>query len=192
MDSLHLCDMRTDKESIFLQQLGQGDHAAFEQLFLSYQPKVKAFLMGFLKDEEEVSDMVQDLFFKIWVNRETISQVTSFKAYLFRMARNMIYDHFEHSLVKESYEKKQQNKPDYTDLVENDLYVKELELLIDIDIQQMPEQRKRVFTMSRKEGMTNDEIANQLQLSKRTVENHITQALADLRKALKNVYLLLM
>lgn len=147
--------------------------------------------MGFMKDEEEVSDMVQDIFFKIWTNRESISQVSSFKSYLFRMARNMIYDHFEHSLVKESYEKKQLNKPDYTELIEDHLHVKELELLIDITIEQMPEQRKRIFIMSRKEGLTNEEIANQLSINKRTVENHITQALGDLRKMLKNVYLLL-
>ena len=184
--------MCANKESIYLQELGQGNHDSFDALFMLYQPKVKAFLAGFIKDEEEVSDMSQDIFFKIWANRKSISQVNSFKAYLFRMARNMIYDYFEHSLVRDSYEHKQLEKAHYTELIEDNLYAKELEMLLDIAIEQMPKQRKRIFIMSRKEGRTNEEIADQLQINKRTVENHITQALSDLRKVVKSVYSLLM
>lgn len=180
-----------NEEPVLLKQLGEGEHAAFDALFMFYQPKVKVFFKGFIKNDDEASDMVQDIFYKVWVNRESISKVISFKSYLFRIARNMIYDHFEHSLVKESYEKKQLNRPLYTDLVEDEYYAKELELLIDISIEQMPEQRKRIFKMSRKEGLSNEDIANQLQINKRTVENHITQALADLRKVVKSIYILI-
>lgn len=180
-----------DEERIILKQLGEGSHTAFDSLFMFYQPKVKAFLKGFMKDEDETSDMAQEIFYRIWVNRNTISQVTSFKSYLFRMARNMIYDHYEHSLVEENYKEKLSAKPSYTDLIEDELYAKDLELLIDISISQMPEQRRRVFRMSRKEGLSNEEIAQQLQINKRTVENHITQALADLRRVLKSIYILL-
>lgn len=180
-----------DEERIILKQLGEGSHTAFDSLFMFYQPKVKAFLKGFMKDEDETSDMAQEIFYRIWVNRNTISKVTSFKSYLFRMARNMIYDYYEHSLVEENYKEKLSVKPSYADLIEDELYAKDLELLIDISIEQMPEQRKRIFKMSRKEGISNEEIAQQLQINKRTVENHITQALADLRKAIKSAYILL-
>jgi RNA polymerase sigma-70 factor (ECF subfamily) len=178
--------MCANKESIYLQRLGEGDHASFDALFRLYQPKVKTFLMGFVKDEEEVSDMTQDIFFKIWTNRKSISHVSSFKSYLFRMAQNMVYDYFEHNMVKETYEKGLSGKIYYAESMEDDLYAKELELLIDIVVEQMPEQRKRIFNMSRKEGLKNEEIANQLQINKRTVENHITQALSDLRKAVRS------
>jgi RNA polymerase sigma-70 factor (ECF subfamily) len=176
--------MCADKESVYLQRLGQGDHASFDALFRLYQPKVKAFLTGFVKDEEDVSDMTQDIFFKIWTKRESISHVSSFKSYLFRMAQNMVYDYFEHNTVKETYEKELSGNACYAELTEDDLYAKELELLIDMAVEQMPEQRKRIFKLSRKEGFTNEEIANQLQINKRTVENHITQALSDLRKCI--------
>ena len=79
----------------------------------------------------------------------------------------------------------------YSDLIEENIYAKELSLLIDIAIEQMPEQRRRIFKMSRKDGLSNEEISLKLEINKRTVENHITQALADLREILKNTSLLL-
>ncbi|WP_302800626.1 sigma-70 family RNA polymerase sigma factor [Parabacteroides goldsteinii] len=75
--------------------------------------------------------------------------------------------------------------------MEEDIYAKELSILIDIAIEQMPEQRRRIFKMSRKEGLSNEEISQKLQINKRTVENHVTQALADLREVVRGAFLLL-
>lgn len=184
--------MEVNREAEYMEKLGQGDHKSFDALFVLYHPRVKNFLLGFVKDEEDACDMAQDIFFKLWTNRESISQVSSLKAYLYRMARNMVYDYFEHSLVKENYEQKiQLSSNGYSDLIEEDIYAKELSLLIDIAIEQMPEQRRRIFKMSRKDGLSNEEISLKLEINKRTVENHITQALADLREILKNTSLLL-
>jgi RNA polymerase sigma-70 factor (ECF subfamily) len=176
--------MDTNLELKYIKKLANGDHGAFDLLFTRYYPIVKSFLAGFIKDEDQVSDMAQDVFFKIWINREAISQVLSFKAYLFRVARNMVYDYYEHNTIKEKYDHKQQEEVGtlYSDLIEEELYAQELSLLIDISVGKMPPQRRRIFIMSRKEGFSNDEIAEQLKISKRTVENHITQALQDLRK----------
>lgn len=174
--------MNIDLESKYLHDLGNGDHHAFDLLYVQYSPRVKHFLTGFIKDADEASDMTQELFFRIWINRESIAKVDSFKAYLFRMARNMLYDYYEHNLVKENFTQKQQETPLYSDPVEDELYAKELSLLIDLMVEKMPHQRQTIFFMSRREGLTNDEIAEKLGISKRTVENHITQALAELRK----------
>lgn len=192
LNNLYICDMmEVNRESEYMEKLGQGDHKSFDALFMLYHPRVKNFLRGFIKDEEEACDMAQDIFFKVWTNRESISKVGSLKAYLYRMARNMVYDYYEHSLVKESYEQKQQSSSTYADLIEEDLYAQELSILIDIAIEQMPEQRRRIFKMSRKDGLSNDEISQRLQINKRTVENHITQALADLREVVRRAFLLL-
>lgn len=192
LNNLYICDMmEVNRESEYMEKLGQGDHKSFDALFMLYHTRVKNFLKGFIKDEEEACDMAQDIFFKVWTNRESISKVSSLKAYLYRMARNMVYDYYEHSLVKESYEQKQQSSSTYADLIEEDLYAQELSILIDIAIEQMPEQRRRIFKMSRKDGLSNDEISQRLQINKRTVENHITQALADLREVVRRAFLLL-
>lgn len=183
-------NMDNDLESRCLKDLGRGSHEAFDTLFMQYHPRLKNFLFGFIKNEDEALDMAQDIFFKIWVNRKTIAEVASFKAYLFKMARNMVYDYNEHTLVKESYSSKQKDAPLYSDIIEEEIYAKELSLLIDIAIEHMPEQRQRIFKMSRKEGLSNDEIAQRLDLNKRSVENHITQALADLRRLMQHTLLL--
>jgi RNA polymerase sigma-70 factor (ECF subfamily) len=176
--------MDTNLELKYVKKLANGDHEAFDVLFTRYYPVVKSFLQGFVKNEDAASDMAQDVFFKIWTNKEALSGVISFKSYLFRMARNRVCDYFEHHAVEEKYDQRLQAEAQnfYSGLIEEELYARELSLLIDIAVGKMPAQRRRVFVMSRKEGFSNDEIAEQLKISKRTVENHITQALQDLRK----------
>lgn len=182
--------MNRELELKSLDALGKGDHEAFNVLFMSYHDLVKRFLFGFIKDEDEVLDMAQDIFYNVWTHRQSVSKVDSFKAYLFRMAKNAIYNHYKMNVIRQAHLQnfhRQQILID--DQQEEALYAEELSLLIDVAIGNMPPQRKRIFTMSRKDGLTNEEIARQLNLNKRTVENHITQALADLRKVLKMILL---
>ena len=176
--------MDNELEQRYLKKLGEGDHDAFDALFMSYYPRVKSFLAGFVKDGELAADMTQDVFFRVWINRVTVAKVTSFKSYLFRIARNMIYDHYDHSLIEERYAAKQRQKTniDLYAVEEEGFHARELSLLIDLSIEKMPAQRRRVFTMSRTEGLSNERIAKELNISKRTVENHITIALGELRK----------
>jgi RNA polymerase sigma-70 factor (ECF subfamily) len=178
--------MDANLELKYLEKLGKSDHGAFDMLFTEYYPRVKSFLFGFVKDRETASDLAQDIFFKVWVNRENLSRIASFKAYLFRMARNMVYDYFEHIDVMEKYGLEQQEHEERSYSMEEEIYARELTLLIDIIVDRMPPQRKRIFIMSRKEGLSNEEISGILKINKRTVENHITQALQDIRKELMN------
>jgi len=172
----------------YIKRLGEGDHKAFDILFMQYHSKLKRFFLGFIKDEEVANDMIQDIFLKVWINKETISKADSFNRYLFQMARNMIYDYFDHELVKEKYEHNVLENTEYlySDLLEEEIYAKELSLLIDIAIEKMPPQRKQIFILSRKKGVSNDEIAQKLNINKRTVENHITLAIKELRKIIQS------
>ena len=180
--------MDKDVESKYLEALGRGDHDAFNVLFLSYHSLVKRFLFGFIKEEDEILDIAQNIFIKIWTHRQSVALVDSFKAYLFRMARNEIYNYYKLHVIRENHlEQYRQQTVWVEDLLEENILAEELELLLDIAIDNMPTQRKLIFKMSRKEGLSNDEISHQLNINKRTVENHITQALADLRKVLKVV-----
>lgn len=176
--------MNNNLETECLKELSKGDHQAYEILFLYYQPKIYHFLCGFIKNDEEAFDMTQDIFYKVWTNRQSLKEVNSFKAYLFSMARHMIYNNYEHNLVKEKYTLNQLEKSEAFHL-EDEFYAKELSLLIDLVIKKMPEQRRRIFEMSRKEGLSSTEIANRLNINKRTVENHISNALSDLRKVIQ-------
>lgn len=181
--------MDNELEQRYLKKLGEGGHEAFDALFTSYYPRVKSFLAGFINDGELAADMTQEIFFRIWINRETVSKVASFKGYLFRIARNIVYDHYNHSLIEEKYVARQRHRAN-NDLgagEDDELHVRQLSLLIDLAVEKMPAQRRRVYTMSRTEGLTNEQIAEELNISKRTVENHITTALGELRKIVNTI-----
>lgn len=180
--------MDRDLEAKYLEALGKGDHEAFNILFMSYHSLVKRFLLGFIKDEDEVLDIAQDVFVKVWTHRKLAASAESFKAYLYRMARNEIYNYYKLHAIHEDHLEKYRNQFIWVDdLLEERILAEELGLLLDIAIDNMPPQRKLIFKMSRKDGLSNEEISHQLNINKRTVENHITQALSDLRKVLKVV-----
>lgn len=178
--------MDKELELKYLEALGKGDHDAFNVLFMSYHSLVKRFLLGFIKEEEEVLDIAQNIFVKIWTHRKSVAKVDLFKPYLFRMARNEVYNYYKLHAIRENHLEQYHEQTVWVDdLLEEHLLADELALLLDIAVDDMPPQRKLIFKMSRKEGLSNEEIARKLNINKRTVENHITQALADLRKVLK-------
>lgn len=87
-----------EKEEEYVKALSEGDSKAFEILFLRYQPRLVAFFAGFVHDDEVARDMAQDLFFGLWTNRERLSEVRSFSSYLYRMARNALYNYYDVSI----------------------------------------------------------------------------------------------
>lgn len=173
-----------EREDEYLRALSEGDSKAFEILFLRYQPKLVYFFVGFVHDEEVARDMAQDLFFNLWSSRRKLADVHSFQSYLYRMARNALHNYYDHTLVLEKYDAAQLLNPLSVSDTEEQYFVKELQDFIDLKVEKMPPQRRLIFRMSRIDGLTNEEIGLRLNISKRTVENHLTAALSDLRKVL--------
>lgn len=177
-------DFTTEKG--YIAAVSKGDEQAFEALFLHYFPRIKGFVSGILQNEEEAEDISQDIFVSMWQNRERLTNIENLNAYLFRIAKNTVFRHIERSLLFKDYQRQQTEHSllflTNNDSIEEEIYAKELEYLISIAIEKMPSQRKRIYQMSRMEGLSNEEIAERLIISKRTVENHLTLALADIRK----------
>lgn len=172
-----------DDEKHLLEALSHEDKKAFELLFMTYYPKIKQFLSGFLDSIEEGEDLAQDVFVKVWQKRRSFAYVENLNAYLYRIAKNILYDHIEKS--RKNHRTISDNElADIPSLesVEELIFADELNDLINLKIKQMPHQRRTIFTMSRHKGLSNQEIATHLNISKRTVETHISAALAELRK----------
>ena len=172
--------------NILLKELNEGSRTAFDLLFLRYQPKVLAFLKTCTGDEEQARDIAQDIFFNIWKDRTKLSGIRSFEGYLFQMARFSLYNYFDHLDVVKKYVEEGKKHPEGTACgPEDKLKERQVRTVIAETVRKMPQRRREIFVMSRYGGYSNDEIAERLNISKRTVENHLTAALSVLRHALK-------
>ena len=176
--------MELPEEQHILREIARGNIKAFEQLFFDYQPRLVYFLVGLTHDKEVSRDISQDLFLSIWKDREKLKDVRSFSSYLFQMARFTVYDYFDRLAVSEKYTNEFLLEASISQSEEEALFARELQSIISRTVEQMSPQRKLIYQMSREQGLSNDEIATRLNISKRTVENHLTAALAILRKVL--------
>ena len=165
------------EEKLLVSQFSQGSHIAFKALFMRYYPKVRSFIMGLVKSESEAEDLTQEVFLKL-------CEVEVFGTYLYVLTKNTTFN----------YLRSRQNRQDSqgTEWVEEstdttpyeELVAKDLQLLIDMVVENMPPQRQMIFRLNREAGLTNAEIAEKLQISKKTVENHLNLALKELKNAL--------
>ena len=156
-----------EQEREILDRLAQGDREAFDALYLHYAPKVEELAFWMLKNRTEAEDVMQSIMLKVWERKEEIAQMTRFSNYLFTMTKNAIFDIYNRSLVHEKYESAQLSSVRYfhDDTLDSQVETNDLALLISIAVDKMPDQRRRIFRMSRYEGLSNREIAERLRLS---------------------------
>ena len=160
--------------------------ARFKTFFTDNYPRVKSFAWKLLKSEEDAEDIAQDIFTKLWSEPQLWENREKWDAYLYTMTRNHVYNFINRQnlaleyaeRLAEDWQEMQTTFPDLND----ELYSKELGLLLKMAIEKMPEQRKKIFILSREDGLSNPEIAERLGLSVRTVERHLYLALQDLKK----------
>jgi len=164
--------------------LSQGDIRSYELLFERYYCRIKGFAKGLTKDEYTAEDIVANVFMKLWLHKEKLASLSNLSGYLFSVTKNEVIDHFRARKYLTDYLHSIENE--YTEETEpEDLYdTNKIQEIVDRVVETMPEQRRKIFIMSRMENMTNGEIAEKLNLSKRTVEKHISLALDQLRPAL--------
>lgn len=179
-----------DIKDIFSRMAG-GDRGAFREIFILFYPKVRTFVSRLIPDSDEAKDVAQSIFIRIWLNRERFTEVKNFDAYIFTLSKHTVLNHLDKA------RRKQGRQEDGTDeiydlaLPSDKLEMLDMKRRIDNAVEEMPPQRKQVFTMSRILGMKNGEIADRLNLSKKTVENHINLALKEIRKKFPVLFLLI-
>lgn len=161
--------------------LREGDAEAFEEIFITYFGKVKYFINGLLKSDADAEELAQDVFVKLWINKQFIDPQKSLNAYIYTMARNAALNHLKSISVHSNYLKEYQQEESAC-VTEESIHAHETELLIELSVSNMPPQRQTIYRMSRNEGITNEEIAKKLGITKKTVENQLSLALQELRK----------
>jgi RNA polymerase sigma-70 factor (ECF subfamily) len=168
-----------------IRRIRKGDVGQFESLFRSsYVPLVR-YAKTIIKDHDTAEEIVQDLFFKIWKDKEKLQIESSLNGYLYRAVHNRCIHYIHHKKVIEKYEYEMSvNQSDSYDNPTDALNYYELQARIVRILERLPERAGRIFCMSRFEGLKYSEIAERLSVSVKTVEANMGRALKEFRKVL--------
>ena len=168
------------EENELLRLVSLGDNSAFTLLFDRYQNKVYSHALTFVKSPQNAEEIVTDIFLKVWNNRKELPEIKNFKNYLFILSRNYLVS----SIRKKVSLTVEINKDWMEDILQPDkqYHLKETHQVLMRGIEQLSPQQKKIFKMSRLDGLTYDEIAKSLSISSRTVKFHIILALNYLRE----------
>lgn len=173
-------------------RLKNGDMLAFDRVYELYSHKLFSFVFRILKNEDETNDIVQEVFVKIWESRAKLGDYQLLNSYIFTIAYNNSIN-----LIR-----KRINSNKYLDHLKNasviqispaaisDIEFNELNNQAEKLIANLPERQKQVYLLHREDGLTYAEIAERLNISKNTVENHMVKALKYLRKNMDNSLLI--
>lgn len=159
----------------------------FAKIFAEYYSVVRYFACMLLKSEEDAEDIAQDVFTKLWTQPEIWTNTPNLKPYIYTLTKSTIYNFIKHKKIELAYQEKLIEKSLVEELSLTDdpltaLYYKEFQLIIKLILDRLPEQRRKVFELSRFKNMSNIEIAEKMNLSIRTVEHHIYLTLLEMKK----------
>ena len=167
-------------EAVLVRELSKGNLLAFNTLFRDHSSRLYRFANGYLKSEAESEELVQEVFTIIWEKRAELKEELSFKSFLFTIAFNIIRKHFRTKAYLAEYFKSDINA-DLDMQTSHKITYDSLHQYITELVNQLPERRKEIFIKSRFEGHSIKEIAEEMKISRKTVENQLTDALKFIR-----------
>lgn len=172
------------EENELLIQIAQGDETAFSHLFTAWHHQLGAHVYQIIRSYEHTEEIVQDVFVKIWMSRESLTEITNFKSYLFVMSRNQSISYLRKLSRERAGRAAFEKDTAIGDAGAEDAW-KEREhylTLIDEAIGQLPPQQKKAYLLSRKDRLKHEEIAERLKVSKSTVKSHIQAAVESISR----------
>lgn len=176
--------MQTHTDLELFSKLTRDDKQSFSELFHRYYSALCLFAVRFLGDEEQSRELVQEVFVQLWEKRRQIRIHSSVKSYLFRSVKNQLINWANHQKVEQKYLEKIMSEK--IEMQPSQYYIEvDLHRKIENSINALPAKRREIFKLSREQGLSYREIAEQLKISVKTVETQMGLALQQLREALK-------
>lgn len=186
--------MKEGEEYLFA--LKSGSEKAFRIIMDQWYSRLFNFANGYLNNRENTREVLQDVFLRLWDHRTKLSEDTVLNAYLFTLTRNRCIDLIRREKLmmqfrtdkQEEYKRLSENFEALSDPILDDIFAMEIQAEINRAIEQLPEQCRKVFTLSRTNGLKNKTISEILELSEKTVESHLTKALKTIRLTLEKKF----
>jgi RNA polymerase sigma-70 factor (ECF subfamily) len=176
-------------DKLLSSMVANGSEEAFRTLFKRYYDHIYGVAFAFTKSPAMSEDLVQDVFLKIWFKRELLRSVARFDAYLFMVARNHILNELEKRIHEEQFTDDLHNYfREVNNTPENYLILKETEEIIIEAVNRLPLQQQAVFRLSREEELSQELIAERMNISVNTVKSHMNKSLRFIRHHLRKYY----
>jgi len=184
--------LHTERELV--EKLRGGDPLAFEVLFYKYRNKVKGFAKKMIPTHIDPEEIVQEVFVRVWIKKETIIPDKNFQSYIFSIAKHLILDQIKSAVNRRLYFVEEQFQQDIMDEEGSEISAvpQDSEEKLHKLIQQLPDRRREIFTLSRFEGLSYKQIAERLNITENTVDSQIRNALAFIRKEFHKALLILL
>ena len=171
-------------DNILIEGIRNGSAEDFEELFIRYCQPLINFNLRLVGEVEIAEDITQDVFIYIWKNRSKLKPELSIKSYLFTSVRNRALNHLRHKKIEVGDVANKAREPVNLETPEGNLDQREMRIILDQFIAQLPEKCREIFTMSKIDGLKYAEIAEILGISVKTVEAQMGLALKKLRASL--------
>jgi RNA polymerase sigma-70 factor (ECF subfamily) len=179
----------TNTETFLILQLKEGSFRAFDSIYRMYAKRLYAYCLQFSKSPEDSEEIVQDVFVKLWTNREHIRQEETLRSLLFIMTKHHIINAFRSRInqpVYEEYIRYKETEP--VDDAHQQMEYQDFVVRFKKAVQTLPATQKKVIILSKIKELSNKEIAEKLALSEQTVKNALSTGLKDLKKAIGKLY----
>jgi len=175
-----------NNERQLLNCIAQGDQQSYRIVFDHYWDQVYSTALVFTKSTEISKDLAQDIFVQIWMKKETLKNVSRFESYLYIITRNLIIDWLRKKVYVHENEEYLKNYFEETGYRPGQqLEFKELEQAVNQAISHLPPQQQTAFRLSRLQGLSHEEIALQMGISKQSVKSYIVRAIVQVRLLVK-------
>ncbi len=170
-----------------IQAIKRGDTKSFEQLYWLYKDKLYFFTLRYTKSRELTEEIVQEVFIKIWSQREKLDHHLNFDHFIFKIAKHHLLNCIKSELTRQKYQHDAISlKPDYQENTEHTVIYQDLLKVANQAVNNLSERRKLIFRMNRNDGLTYREIAQKLDISVNTVEVQMCKALHTIRQHLRS------
>jgi RNA polymerase sigma-70 factor (ECF subfamily) len=186
MEKIRVMNIRYTEEII--RRMKNDDKSAVDELFKHYYPRLYHFSRLILKIENQIDDVLQEVFVKIWINRYKINNAETFNSYIFTITKNEVINLIRSNIKDQKFKEElllRSVSEEYQ--TQNQLEFDEIRSSIDKIIASLPEKRKQVFVLSRTEGLSNKEISIKLEISIKTVEDHISHSIKYIKKSMTDM-----